>query len=541
MTATASTAHDAATFDVIVIGAGFSGVYQLFRLRDLGFRVHLVDAGAGLGGIWHWNCYPGARVDTHCQIYQFSREDLWRDWEWSERFPGWEEMRRYFDYVDAKLDLSRDVSLHTRVNRASFDEASRQWLLETSQGGALRARFVVVCTGFAAKPYIPPLPGIENFEGEAHHTALWPQEGIDFTGKRVGVIGTGASGIQVAQEAAKVAAHVTVFQRTPNMYLPMGQRQLSRADNDVMKETYPETFKRRGECFGGFDFGFIPQSALAVSAAEREATYERLWNAGGFHFWLGTYQDIFTDEAANRTAYDFWRRKVRARIKDPVIADILAPAEPPHPYAVKRPSLEQWFFDIFNQDNVRLVNLKTTPIERVTSRGVVTRDGEHELDVIAFGTGFDAVTGGLTGIDIRGSGDITIKDKWAKGVRTHLGVATAGFPNLLFSYGPQAPTGFCNGPSSAEYQGECIVDLLVHLREHGLTRIEAEPAAEEAWRKAILEMADMTLFPKADSWYMGANIPGKPREMLMYPGGLPRYLETFRACRERGYEGFTLG
>jgi cation diffusion facilitator CzcD-associated flavoprotein CzcO len=540
MTATTSTAHAASTFDVIVVGAGFSGVYQLFRLRDLGFRVHLVDAGAGLGGIWHWNCYPGARVDTHCQIYQFSREDLWRDWDWSERFPGWEEMRRYFDYVDAKLDLSRDVSLNTRVQRASFDETSREWLLETSQGGALRARFVVVCTGFAAKPYIPTLPGLEDFEGEAHHTALWPQEGIDFTGKRVGVIGTGASGIQVAQEAAKVAAHLVVFQRTPNMYLPMGQRKLDKADNEAMKESYPATFKRRGECFGGFDFGFIPQSALSVSDAEREATYERLWNAGGFHFWLGIYQDIFTDEIANRTAYDFWRRKVRERIKDPAIADILAPAEPPHPYAVKRPSLEQWFFDIFNQDNVSLVNLKKTPIERVTSRGVVTRDGEHELDVIAFGTGFDAVTGGLTGIDIHGSGDLTIKDKWANGVRTHLGVATAGFPNLLFSYGPQAPTGFCNGPSSAEYQGECIVEMLVHLREHGLTRIEAQPAAEEAWRTAILEMADMTLFPKADSWYMGANIPGKPREMLMYPGGLPRYLETFRTCRERGYEGFML-
>ncbi len=526
--------------DVLVIGAGFSGLYQLYRLRDLGFKVHLVEAGGGLGGVWYWNCYPGARVDTHCQIYQFSREDVWQDWDWSERFPGWEEMRRYFEHVDKKLDLSKDISFNTRITRAEFDENTRRWVFDTDSGVAYRTRFSVICTGFGSKPYLPEIKGRETFLGEAHHTALWPQEGLDFTGKRVGVIGTGASGVQVAQEAAKVAAHLTVFQRTPNMYLPMGQRKFDRADNVEMKRDYPASFQRRGECFGGFDFDFYPKSALELSPEERNAVYEKLWHAGGFHFWLGTFYDVFLDEAANRTAYDFWRDKVRPRIKDPALRDKLAPMEPPHPYAVKRPSLEQWYFDIFNYENVSLVSLKETPIEEITPTGIRTSAGDHELDIIVFGTGFDAVTGGLTSIDIHGTDGITIKQKWSKGVRTVLGVATAGFPNLLISYGPQAPTGFCNGPSSAEYQGECIVECLVHLRDNGLTRIEALPEAEEAWRVHVLELADATLFPKADSWYMGANIPGKPREILMYAGGLPKYLESFKACKEKGYEGFAL-
>jgi len=528
-------------YEIVIIGAGFSGVYQLYRLRDLGFRVHLVEAGAGLGGIWHWNCYPGARVDTHCDIYQFSREDLWRDWTWSERFPGWAEMRRYFDYVDEKLGLSRDVSFNTRVEQAEFDEANQRWQLSTNQGTALTANFVVVCTGFGSKPYIPELKGMENFAGEAHHTALWPQTGVELAGRRVGIIGTGASGIQVAQEASKVSTHVTVFQRTPNMFLPMGQQQLTAEDNARMKTTWPTSFQRRGECFGGFDFDFMMKSALEYSKEERDAIYERLWAAGGFNFWLGTFFDIFTNEEANRTAYEFWRNKVRARIKDPKLADMLAPMEAPHPYAVKRPSLEQWYFDLFNRDNTTLVSLKETPIEEVVPNGVRTSAGVHEFDLLVFATGFDAVTGGLTSMNILSADrSTTIKDKWRKGVRTQLGVATSGFPNLLFSYGPQAPTGFCNGPSSAEYQGECIVELLAHLRAQGHRRIEAEPAAEEHWRDHIMELAQHTLFPKADSWYMGANIPGKQREMLMYPGGLPKYLEEFKACKEKGYAGFRL-
>ena len=530
--------------DVLLIGAGFSGLYLLDRLRDEGFKVRLFEAGAGLGGIWYWNCYPGARVDSPCYIYQFSREDIWRDWNWGELFPGRDEMCAYFAHVDKKLDLSRDVRFETRVRAADFDEERRQWLVQAERAGkeetVVRTRYLIVCTGFGSKPYMPRIEGIESFVGECHHTALWPQDGLDFTDKRVGVLGTGASGVQVAQEAARVASHLTVFQRTPNLALPMQQKQLDDEANRTLKATYQAFFRKRAETFGGVEYDFTPRSALEDSPQERNKLYERLWAEGGFKFWLATYQDMLLDEAANRTAYDFWRDKVRARINDPVIAEKLAPMEPRHPFGVKRPSLEQWYYEIFNDDHVRLVDIKESPIEKITPTSVVTCDSQHELDILVLATGFDAVTGGLTGIDIRGTGGTTLKEKWANGVRTFQGLANAGFPNLLVSYGPQAPTGFCNGPTSAEIQGECIVERLLYMRKQGLTRIEPSQQAEEAWRKLCLELVKPTLFPQADSWYMGANIPGKSREILMYAGGLPMYLQELKDSADNGYAGFLL-
>ncbi len=447
-------------------------------------------------------------------------------------------MRSYFDYVDKKLGLSKDVSLNTRVSEASFNEGANEWVLNTDEKGQYRAKFIVLCTGFASKPYQPEIKGLETFNGVASHTALWPQEGVDFTNKRVGVIGTGASGIQVAQEASKVASHVTVFQRTPNMYLPMGQETYSKADNVAMKNELPDRFKRRAETFGGFDMDLIPTSGLDVSDEEREQTFERLWAAGGFSFWLGNFHDIFSNETVNRAAYDFWLKKTRARIKDPILAEKLAPLEPPHPYGVKRPSLEQWYFDIFNQDNATLVSLLDESINEIVPEGIVTTKGTHNFDIIAFATGFDAVTGGLTSINIVGTDGTTLKEKWAQGVRSHLGLATTSFPNMLVSYGPQAPTGFCNGPSSAEYQGECVIETLLHMRDNMYSKFDVASEAENHWRSHVMELAAATLFPKADSWYMGANIPGKPKEMLMYPGGLPAYLNEFRECVTNGFRGF---
>jgi cyclohexanone monooxygenase len=387
---------------------------------------------------------------------------------------------------------------------------------------------------------VPDLPGLDDFTGERHHTALWPQQGLDLAGKRVGVIGTGASGVQVAQEAAGVAAHLTVFQRTPNLALPMRQKKLDEDAIRRMKEKYPEMFDRRTKTFAGFDYDVLAKSALEVSDDERQATFERLWEIGGFAPWIGSFNDILLNEEANRAAYQFWRDKTLKRIKDPAIAEILAPAEPIHPFGVKRPSLEQHFYEIFNQPNVSLVDLRTNPIERVTPGGIRTAAGEHELDILVLATGFDAVTGGLTSIDIRGPAGETLKDKWATGVRAHLGMAAAGFPNLLFVYGPQSPNGFCNGPTCAEVQGDWIARLLDHLRQGNYTRVEATVAAEEAWRAQVLALADATLFPRADSWYLGANIPGKPREMLSFTGGLPAYLAKCSESAERGYEGFAL-
>ncbi len=530
--------------DVLLVGAGFSGLYLLDHLRDQGFKVRLFEAGAGLGGVWHWNCYPGARVDSPGWIYQFSREELWREWNWSETFPGFEEMRAYFDFVDKKRDLSRDIRFGTWVRAAEFDEEQRHWLVqaEGSDTGTIevQAKFLLICTGFAAKPYLPSIEGLESFGGEWHHTGLWPQAGVDFSGKRVGIVGTGASGIQLAQEAAREAAHLTIFQRTPNLCLPMQQKKLDEKDNQHLKESYQKFFRKRPESFAGMEYDVNPKSTFEVSAQERNAYYEELWAVGGFQFWLGGYTDMLNNEAANRTAYNFWRDKVRARIKDPVVAEKLAPTEPPHPFGVKRPALEQWFYDIFNDDHVELVDIKKSPIERITSSGLKTQESEHTLDILVMATGFDAVTGGLTNIDIRGTDGATLKDKWATGVRTYQGLANAGFPNMMFSYGPQAPTAFCNGPTSAEYQGEYMVECLTYLRERGLTRIEATPEAEEAWRNQCFELANSTLFPKADSWYMGANIPGKVRELLMYPGGLPLYLQELRESAAKGYAGYVL-
>jgi cyclohexanone monooxygenase len=526
--------------DVIIVGAGFAGLYLLDRLRGMGMSVQVFEAGDGPGGVWYWNCYPGARVDSPGPMYQFSRDDLWRDWKFSELYPSWEEIREYFRYMDKKLGLSRDIRFNRRVNEAEFDPARNRWTVCSSDGSVTRARYFVLCTGLGSKPYIPELPGLSDFAGERHHTALWPQQGLDMAGKRVGVIGTGASGVQVAQEAAAVAVHLTVFQRTPNLALPMRQRKLDDDTIRRMKEDYPRAYQKRRTTFGGFDYEFLEKSASEVSEDERRATFERVWEIGGFAPWVGSFNDLLANEQSNRAAYDFWRDKTRARINDPAVAEMLAPTGPIHPYGAKRPSLEQNFFDIFNQRNVSLVDLRKTPIESVTRSGIKTAAGEHDLDVLVLATGFDAVTGGLTSIDIRGTQGETLREKWAKGVRAHLGMAAAGFPNLLFVYGPHSPNAFANGPTCAELQGDWIVQLLDHVRQRDWTRFEATAAAEEEWRVQVHALADATLFPQADSWYFGANIPGKPREMLSFAGGLSTYMAKCNESAERGYEGFAI-
>ena len=526
--------------DVVIVGAGFAGLYLLDRLRGLGMSVQVLEAGKAPGGVWYWNCYPGARVDSPGPMYQFSRDDLWRDWSFSELYPSRQEIRDYFRYVDEKLDLSRDIRFDTRVSAAEFDAARNRWSVLASDGSATRARYLVICTGLGSTPYTPNIPGLSDFAGESHHTALWPQQGLDLAGKRVGVIGTGASGVQIAQEAAAVAAHLTVFQRTPNLALPMRQRKLDDATIRHMKADYPSAYQKRRTTLGGFDYQVLETSAAEVSDAERQATFERIWEIGGLAPWVGSFNDLLVNEDSNRAAYNFWRDKTRARINDPAIAEMLAPMEPAHPYGTKRPSLEQNFFEIFNQPNVSLVDLRKTPIERVTHSGIQTTASEHDLDILVLATGFDAITGGLTSIDIRGTQGETLREKWAKGVHTHLGMAAAGFPNLLFVYGPQSPNAFANGPTCAELQGDWIVQMLEHLRHRNFTRFEATVPAEEAWRAEVLELADSTLFPRAESWYFGANVPGKRREMLSYAGGLSTYITKCNESAERGYEGFAI-
>jgi cation diffusion facilitator CzcD-associated flavoprotein CzcO len=438
--------------DVIIVGAGFAGFHLLDRLRSLGMSVQVFEAGGGPSGVWYWNCYPGARVDSPGPMYQFSRDDLWRDWKFSELYPSWQEIRAYFRYVDKKLDLSRDIRFNRRVKEVEFDPARNRWTVRSSDGSVTRARYFVLCAGLGSKPYVPELPGPSDFAGEHHHTALWPQQGLDLAGKRVGVIGTRASGVQVAQEAAAVAAHLTVFQRTPNLALPMRQRKLDDDTIRRMKEDYPRAYQKRRTSFGGFDYDPLEKSSSEVSEDERRATFERIWEIGGLSPWVGSFNDLLVNEQSNRAAYDFWRDKTRARIKDPAVAEILAPTEPFHPYGTKRPSLEQNFFDIFNQPNVSLVDLRKNPIETVTRSGIKTAADEHDLDVLVLATGFDAVTGGLTSIDIRGTEGETLREKWAKGVRAHLGMATAGFPNLLSFTDRTARTLLPMGPLAQSFR-----------------------------------------------------------------------------------------
>ncbi|GAB3362293.1 MULTISPECIES: flavin-containing monooxygenase [Amycolatopsis] len=524
--------------DVLVVGGGFSGLYQLDRLRDLGFTVKVWDAAGGLGGIWWWNCYPGARTDTVGHIYQFSHKGLWKDYDFTERYPDYAGVRDYFDHINRKLNLTRDIEFNTFADRAEWDEDRREWTVHSSDGKQQKARNVIIATGFGAKPLYPNIPGLDTFAGECHHTARWPQEGLDMTGKRVVVIGTGASGVQVVQEAARDAAEVTVFQRTPNLALPMRQRQLDRTDNDEIRTDLPERFTTRYEAFAGFDFDFMPANASEVSPGERRATYEKFWADGGFPLWLGMYQDLLADEEANRTFYDFWREKVHGRVHDPATAELLAPAEPPHPFGVKRPALEQNYFDVFNQDNVRLVDQNAEPVLEVTPTGVVTKNGLIECDVIALATGFDNNRGGILAIDIRGANGERLQEKWANRVDTFMGLSTAGFPNLLFLYGPQSPSGFCNGPTSAEYQGDVVVEFLEHVRENGHTRFESAYDAEKDWGAHVDELFEGSLFPKARSWYWGANVPGKPAQMLNYSGGVPAYFGKWTEVKDAGYREY---
>jgi cation diffusion facilitator CzcD-associated flavoprotein CzcO len=529
--------HD---IDVVVVGAGFSGLYTLWRLRGEGFRVRLVDAAPAAGGVWWWNSYPGARVDSHWPNYELSLEAVWRDWYWTERFPGRDELCAYFEHVVEVLELAPDLELGRRVLTTDFDAATATWTTVLDDGRRLRSRYVVLAIGFAAEPYVPDLPGLDSFAGECHHTARWPAGGVEVAGRRVGVIGTGASGVQAVQTVAPVAAELTLFQRTPVIALPMGQRRLTKEEQDEAKAGFAGFFARRRVGRGGFgDFARREVSALSVSDEERRAVYEEAWAAGGLHLWGASFVDIILDEKANRTAYDFWREKTLPRIVDPALVELLAPAEPPYAFGTKRPSLEQGYYEAFAQPNVHLVDIRSTPIERVTATGVRTTAGEHELDVLVLATGFDANTGGILRLDLRDVEGRSVRERWADGVDTHLGLAIPGVPNLFMLYGPQSPTAFWNGPTCAEVQGDWLTDLLVHLRDRGAMTIDATDEAARAWTKEVDAFGEATLLGQTDSWYMAANVPGKRRQLLNYPG-TDQYRAHLDDCVADGYSGFVI-
>ncbi len=533
-----NTAEAATSVDALVIGAGFSGLYQLLCLRDkLGLSVKVLEKGNGVGGTWYWNRYPGARCDSesHSYCYFFSKE-LLEEWEWSERYPEPPEILRYLNHVADKFDLKRDIEFGTLVTSARYDEVANLWEVETESGRRYRTTYLITAVGCISSANIPDIPGLRDFKGEWYHTGQWPHEGVDFSGKRVGQIGTGSTGIQAAPVIARTAAHLTVFQRTANYSVPARNAPLSDEFKRYVREHHDEIREIVQSTPNGHPFRISERKVFDLDPEKRQAIYDAAWEKGGLQF-RAAFQDLLANKAANDTAAEFLKNKIRSIVKDPETAEALADID--HPYAAKRPPIDTNYFETFNRDNVTLVNLRKDPIERITPNGIKTRDHEYELDVIVFATGFDALTGTLLRLNIEGRNGVTLRDYWKAGPKTYLGLQVPGFPNLFTITGPGSPSVLCNMPVAIEQHVEWITDCIRYMREHGIDRCEAHPQATEKWVAHVNEAANATLLPQVKhSWYLGANIPGKPRVFMPYAGGMTRYRAICNDVAAKGYEGF---
>ena len=526
------------SFDVVIVGAGFAGLYMLHRARGLGLTARVYEAGAGIGGTWYWNRYPGARCDVESMDYSYSFSDgLQQEWRWTERYASQPEILRYIEHVADRFDLRRDIQLETRVTAATFDEATHRWTVETDRGDRVSAHFCIMATGCLSTAQTPKFPGLETFEGRWYHTGHWPHEGVDFTGQRVGVIGTGSSAIQSIPIIARQARHLFVFQRTPNYSVPAHNAPLDPDYERRVKASYAEFRRQARESRIGFVVERSGESALAVAPDERRREYEKRWQRGGLGFGA-TYADLLTSQDANDTAAEFFREKIRAIVRDQEVADMLVPKD--YPLGTKRMCVDTEYYATFNRDNVTLIDIRRSPIEAITPTGLRTRDAAYALDSIVFAIGFDAMTGTLLRIDIRGRAGQTLEDKWAAGPRTYLGLAVAGFPNLFAITGPGSPSVLSNMIVSIEQHVDWIADCITYLRDRTLTAIEATVDAEDAWVAHVNEVGHMTLYPRANSWYMGANVPGKPRIFMPYIGGVGVYREKCDDVARKGYEGFAL-
>jgi len=532
--------NGATELDALVVGAGFAGLYQLLSLRDrLGTAVLALEAGSGVGGTWFWNRYPGARCDSESHVYWYTfSPELMHEWEWSERYPGQAEILRYLNFVADKFDLKRSIRFNTRVTSAEYDEASNRWHVRTEQGETFIAKFLVTAVGCLSAANVPAIPGLEHFRGDWYHTGHWPHEGVDFAGKRVGMIGTGSTGIQAAPVIAAQAKHLTVFQRTANYSVPARNVPLTSEFKRYVKQNAREIRALTRQTYNGMGFKVEERNAVDTPPEEREKIYEAAWERGGLQF-RASFQDMLVSKEANDTAADFIKRKIRSIVKDPRTAAILSDID--HPYAAKRPPIDTNYFETYNRRNVSLVDLKRAPIERISEAGIRTTECEHPVDIIVFATGFDAMTGPLLRMNIRGRDGRALKDVWAAGPRNYLGLQVAGFPNLFTVTGPGSPSVLCNMPVAIEQHADWITDCIDHMRTNRLERIEARAEAVEKWVAEVNELAGRTLLPMAThSWYLGANIPGKPRVFMPYAGGMVRYRETCQNVAARGYEGFAL-
>ncbi|RCW40720.1 cyclohexanone monooxygenase [Halopolyspora algeriensis] len=525
--------------DAAIVGAGLAGLYQLYTLRGLGLSARVFEAGADVGGTWYWNRYPGARCDVESLSYSYSfSPELEQEWTWTEKYPTQPEILSYINHVADRFDLRPDITFNTRVTSMVYDETAKQWQVVTDTGESVTARFVIMATGCLSMSKAPEVPGIENFRGTIHHTGQWPHEGVDFTGKRLGVIGTGSSGIQSIPILAEQARELTVFQRTPNFSMPAGNRPLEDSEIADMKADYRTWRKAQRESAFGVPTQETTQSALEVSEAERNAAYQAGWDKGNLVAILGSYTDTLTDKAANDTAAEFIRSKIRETVADPETAEALSPRS--FPFGTKRPCLDTGYYETFNKEHVRLVDLRETPLVDITERGVRTSERDYEFDSLVFATGFDAMTGALNAIDIRGKGGVTLTEKWSEGPRSYLGIAIAGFPNLFTITGPSSPSVLSNMMVSIEQHVDWITDCLSHLRERGIVEIEPTDEAEQTWVEHVEEIGNATLYPTADSWYMGSNVPGKPRVFMAYIGGVGTYRQMCDEIAAKDYDGFSL-
>ncbi|GLI76997.1 hypothetical protein PoHVEF18_005279 [Penicillium ochrochloron] len=529
--------------DAVIAGAGFSGIYILHRLRDeLNLNVKILEAGSDIGGTWYWNTYPGARVDCPAPIYAFGIEEVWKNWSWSELYPDQKELGAYFRHVDEVLSVRKDCIFDARITAAQFHPGEGKWTVQTESGVTVVAKHFIPAIGFTAKQYVPDWKGLGDFKGTIHHTSLWPKDyAVDVRGKRVAVIGTGSTGLQITQEWAKEAAETFVFQRTPNLALPMDQKNLDERSAEQMRNETADLFDRCRKNVGGMPYEAPTKTFAEFSSDEIAQILEELYNGGGFRYWAGGYTDLLLNPEANRAAYDYWAKRTRSRIHDPVKRDLLAPREPPHAFGTKRPSLEQDYYEQFNKSNVHLVNTKAHPIVQLTPQGIMTDDGQvYEVDIIALATGFDATTGGLAKMGIQDVNGVELSERWRDGVLTFQGLMVPGFPNMFMPYSVHAPTPFSNGPVGIEFQADFIRDIVKKMEEEKIKSIDPSLEVAQAWKAEIEFIANMTLFPKTKSWYMGANIPGKKVELLYYFGGIHRYREKFAEAFDKFSETFVV-
>ncbi|WP_028782281.1 flavin-containing monooxygenase [Thalassobacillus devorans] len=524
--------------DAVVLGAGFSGLYMLYRLREAGFSTRVFEAADGVGGVWYWNRYPGARCDSESVYYNYTfSEELFKEWSWSSRYPEQPEILRYLNYVADKFELKPDITFNTRVTSAVYDEAANRWQVKTDTGETVSAKYFITGVGCISSANVPNIPGLNDFEGQAYHTGHWPHEKVDFTGKRVGVIGTGSSGIQSIPVIAKEAAHLTVFQRTPQYSVPAQNHTYTKEFVEEVKNKYSEIRRQMKETVAGLRFEFGEQSVLDDPPEVRRQKLQEGWEKGGWEI-LFTYNDLLANEEGNELVAEFIREKIQEIVDDPETAKKLTPD---HFYGTKRAIVDTDYFETYNRDNVRLVDVKASPIEAITPKGIRTTDNEYGLDALVFATGFDGMTGSLFKIDIRGKDGVSLKEKWENGAktRTYLGLTTAGFPNMFMLTGPESPSVLGNMPATIEQHVEWVSDCINHLRDNQVDVMEAESQAEEEWSAHCKELADATLYTKTDSWYTGANISGKARGFPIYVGGYGAYREICDDVAVNGYKGFS--